>query len=82
VSGLASLPFGYSIIKPQPVSIAIKGRSPAMVGIDGYGGKIDHVENITINPTSHYARLAFLKDTSFDSKRMLLAEQKLLRDDF
>jgi len=82
VSGLASLPFGYSIIKPQPVTIAIKGRSPAMVGIDGYGGKIDNVENITISPTSHYARLAFLKDTSFDSKRMLLAEQKLLRDDF
>ena len=53
-----------------------------MVGVDGYGGKIDNVENITISPTSHYARLAFLKDTSFDSKRMLLAEQKLLRDDF
>ena len=53
-----------------------------MVGIDGYGGKIEDIESIIISPTEHYARLAFLKDTSFDSKRMLLAEQKLLRDDF
>lgn len=52
-----------------------------MVGVDGYGGKVDDVANLTISPTTDYAQLAFLKDTSFDSKRMLLVEQKLLRDD-
>jgi len=53
-----------------------------MVGVDGYGGKVDDVDNLTISPTTDYAKFAFLKDISFDTKRMLLAEQKLLRDDF
>ena len=82
VSGLASLPFGYNIIKPESLTIDIKGRTPVMVGVDGYGGRVDDVESLTISPTTDYAKFAFLKDISFDTKRMLLAEQKLLRDDF
>jgi len=82
ISGVAALPFEHKIIKPETVHITIKGRNPVMVGVDGYGGKIDDVDSLTISPTPDYARLWFLKDTSFDTKRMLLAEQKLLRDDF
>jgi len=82
ISGLASLPFGYNIIKPDVTTIDIKGRTPVMVGIDGYGGRVDDVQSLTISPTTDYAQLVFLKDIWFDTKRMLLAEQKLLRDDF
>lgn len=82
ISGLASLPFDHKIIKPETVNISIKGRTPVMVGVDGYGGKVDNVDKLTISPTTHYATLWFIQDTSFDTKRMLLAEQKLLRDDF
>ncbi|MFA6255715.1 MAG: hypothetical protein WC606_00900 [Candidatus Absconditabacterales bacterium] len=82
ISGLASLPFGYTIVKPETITIDIKGRTPVTVGVDGYGGKVDNVEKLTISPTTYYARLAFLKNIPFDTKRMLLAEQKLLRDDF
>jgi len=53
-----------------------------MVGVDGYGGRVDDIEKLIISPTSDYTKFAFLKDVSFDTKRMLLAEQKLLRDDF
>ncbi|MEI8008997.1 MAG: hypothetical protein WCI00_06525 [bacterium] len=53
-----------------------------MVGVDGYGGRVDDVQELTISPTLHYVNIAFPKDTSFDTKRMLLAEQKLLREDF
>lgn len=82
IGGLASLPFGYNIIKPDTINIKIKGRSPAMVGVDGYAGKVDNVQELTILPTPHYANIWFMKETSFDTKRMLLAEQKLLREDF
>lgn len=82
ISGLASLPFDHKIIKPETVTIDIKGRTPVMVGVDGYGGKVDNVDSLTISPTTDYATLWFIKDTPFDTKRMLLAEEKLLRDDF
>lgn len=82
ISGLAALPFGYKIFQPEPMDINILGRTPAMVGVDGYGGKVDDVKSVHISPTSHYATLAFIKTAPFDTKRMLLAEQKLLRDDF
>ena len=62
VSGLASLPFGYNIIKPETVNISIKGRTPVMVGVDGYAGKVDDIESLTISPTTNYAKFAFLKD--------------------
>lgn len=82
VGGLASLPFGYNIIKPETIKIHITWRSPAMIGVDWYAGKVDNVQEITILPTDHHATIGFTKDTSFDTKRMLLAEQKLLREDF
>lgn len=82
VSGLASLPFGYKIIRPEDVNIKIKWRSPVMVWVDGYGGKVEEVKELTISPTDHYAKIVFSKWTSFDTKRMLLAEEKLLREDF
>ena len=82
IGGLASLPFGYNIIKPETIKIHITWRSHAMVGIDWYAGKVDNVQEITILPTAHYATIGFTKDTSFDTKRMLLAEQKLLREDY
>ncbi len=82
ISGLASLPFEYKIIKPEEVNIKIKWRNPVLVGVDGYGWKVDDVQELTISPTEHYVNIAFLKGTSFDTKRMLLAEEKLLREDF
>lgn len=82
VSGLASLPFGYKIIRPEEVHITIKWRSPVMVWVDWYGGKVDEVKELTISPTDHYASIVFTHWTSFDTKRMLLAEEKLLREDF
>lgn len=82
ISGLAALPFGYKIFQPEPMDISILGRTPAMVGVDGYGGKVDDVKYVHISPTSHYATLAFITSAPFDTKRMLLAEQKLLKDDF
>lgn len=82
VSGLAALPFGYKIIRPEDIHIKITWRTPVMVGVDGYGGKVDDVQELTISPTDHYANIAFTRWTSFDTKRMLLAEEKLLREDF
>jgi len=82
IGGLASLPFGYKIIRPESINIKIKWRSSAMVWVDWYGWKVDDVQELNINPTDHYASIAFTKWTSFDTKRMLLAEEKLLREDF
>jgi NAD+ kinase len=82
ISGLASLPFWYQIIKPEELHISIKGRSVALVGVDWYGAKIDGVKEVTIRPTNHYATIGFHVWTSFDTKRMLLAEEKLLTEDF
>ncbi len=82
ISGLAALPFGHTILKPENVHITIKWRTPVMVGVDGYGGRVDDVQELTISPTLHYVNITFPKGTSFDTKRMLLAEQKLLREDF
>lgn len=82
ISGLAALPFGYTILKPENVNIKIKWRTPVMVGVDWYGGKVDDVQELTISPTEHYANIMFTNWTSFDTKRMLLAEEKLLREDF
>ena len=53
-----------------------------MVGVDGYGGRVDEVQELTLSPTQHYATIGFFKDTPFDTKRMLLAEEKILREDF
>lgn len=82
ISGLASLPFGHQVVKPEEIKIHFKGRTPIIVGVDGYGGKVDDAQEVTLTPTTHYATIAFLKDTPFDTKRMLLAEEKLLREDF
>ena len=82
VSGLATLPFWHTVLKPEDIHITIAGRTPVVVGVDWYGGKVDDVEQLTIRPTTHYAQLGFFKDISFDSKRMLLVEQKLLKQDF
>jgi len=82
ISGLASLPFGYKIIRPEDVNIKIKWRTPVIVWVDGYGGRVDDVKELTISPIEHYAQISFNKWTSFDTKRMLLAEEKLLREDF
>jgi len=82
INGLASLPFGYKIIRPEDINIKIKWRSQAMVWVDGYWWKVDDVKELTISPTDHYASIIFTKWTSFDTKRMLLAEEKLLREDF
>lgn len=69
-------------MRPDDIHIKIKGRTPAMVGVDGYAGKVDNIQEIHIQPTEHYASILFLKSESFATKRMLLAEQKLLREDF
>ena len=82
VGGIASLPFGYNILRPENIHIKIKGRSSVMVGVDGYAGQVNDIEELNISPTSDYANIAFFKDTPFDTKRMLLAEQKLLKEDF
>lgn len=82
ISGLAALPFGYKIIRPEDINIKIKWRTAVMVWVDGYWWKVDDVQELAISPTEHYASIAFTKWTSFDTKRMLLAEEKLLREDF
>ena len=82
ISGLAALPFGYKIIRPEEVNIKIKWRTPVMVWVDGYAWRVDDIKELTISSTDHYASMAFAKWTSFDTKRMLLAEEKLLREDF
>lgn len=82
IGGVASLPFGYNILRPEDIHIKIKGRSPVMVGVDGYAGQVNDIQELSVHPTSHYATIAFFKDSSFDTKRMLLAEQKLIREDF
>ena len=53
-----------------------------MVGVDGYAGKVDDIQELDISPTPYYANIAFFKGAWFDEKRMLLAEQKLLTEDF
>jgi hypothetical protein len=52
-----------------------------MVGVDGYQGKVDDIQEITIIPTSHYASVAFRKDQEFNTKRILLSQQKILGND-
>ncbi|MEI6118077.1 MAG: hypothetical protein WCP92_02195 [bacterium] len=68
-------------MRPEQITIKIKGRSPAMVGVDGYQGKVDDIEELTITPTVHYTNVAFLKDEHFNTKRMLLSQQKILGED-
>ncbi len=81
VSGIAALPFRPRGMRPEQITIKIKGRSPAMVGVDGYQGKVDDIEELTITPTVHYTNVAFLKDEHFNTKRMLLSQQKILGED-
>jgi hypothetical protein len=65
-------------MRPEKITIKIKGRSPAMVGVDGYQGKVDDIQELTISPTSHYTNVAFLKNEHFTTKRILLSQQKIL----
>lgn len=74
---LASKPFNYNIIKPESIKITPSGRTDIMTGIDGYGGKIENVKQITISPTHHNIKLWFLKDHAFEEKRLLIANNKL-----
>ncbi|MCX6825521.1 MAG: hypothetical protein NTY80_04870 [candidate division SR1 bacterium] len=78
ISGIAALPFRPKGIRPEEITIKIKGRSPAMVGVDGYQGRVDDIEELTISPTAHYTSIAFLKDEHFNTKRMLLSQKKVL----
>ncbi len=78
MSGIAALPFRPRGMRPEPLTIKIKGRNPALVGVDGYQGKVDDIEGLTITPTSHATSVAFLKDEHFATKRMLLSQQKIL----
>lgn len=82
ISGLATLPFIRKVIKPEDINVKIKWRYPAMVHVDGEGWEVENVQEVDISPTEHYAKILFPKWTSFDTKRLLLAEQKLLRVDF
>jgi len=81
ISGIAALPFRPRGFRPEELKITIKWRTPAMVGVDGYQGKVDDIQEITIIPTSHYASVAFRKDQEFNTKRILLSQQKILGND-
>ncbi len=77
VMWLASKPFNYNILKPDIIKITPTWRTEIMAGIDGYGGKIDNVKQITISPSDHNIKLWFLKNDAFESKRLLIANEKL-----
>lgn len=74
---LAAKPFNYHLLKPQSIRVIPSGRTPIMVGVDGYGGKIDDVKEISIMPSNKSISLWFLASNDFDSKRIALSNQKL-----
>ena len=49
--GIAAKPFNYHLLKPQSLKIIPQGRTPVMVGVDGYGGRVDEVKEIHISPS-------------------------------
>lgn len=77
IMGIATKPFNYHLLKPQAIKIVPTGRTSVMIGVDGYGGKIDDVKEILISPTQKKVSLWFVAHNDFDSKRIALSNQKL-----
>jgi len=77
VMGLASKPFNYHLMKPQSFHVIPQWRTPVMVGVDGYGGRVDDVAEVTISPSNKTISLWFFAHHDFDSKRIALSNQKL-----
>ena len=74
---IATKPFNYHLIKYQNIKITPIGRTPFLVWIDWYSGKIENVKEVVISPSTKYVDLWFIKDYDFDSKRINLSNHKL-----
>lgn len=77
IMGIAAKPFNYHLLKPESIRIIPQGRTPIMAGIDGYGGRVDDIQEIILSPSPKTISLGFLKTNDFDSKRIALSNQKL-----
>ena len=77
IMGIATLPFNYKILPKQEVSIKVSGRKKAIVGVDGTRIEPNTIKEIKIIPSAESFSLLFHKDLDFETKRTLLAEEKL-----
>lgn len=77
VMGIASMPFHYEFIKPTTITIDIKGKNTADVGVDGYSGLHKNIVRVIIEKNETKVQLGFLKSQNFDNKRLLIANDKL-----
>jgi len=70
--GIATLPFHHTQITPQTITIAINGKKPADIGIDGYSGLHTNIIKLIIKTSPQIISLAFLPDQNLHHKRQLL----------
>lgn len=78
VVGIATLPFHYKFLRPQEVVIETKSRYPVNVGYDWHGQISTNIKEIRIRPAAQFVTLGFCPQQDFKTKRIMLAEQKLL----
>ena len=77
LSGIATAPFRYQFLQPQLLTLSASGKSPLMIGLDGYNGKFENVVKVELSPSKTKVEICFFKETAFEEKRILLAEKKL-----
>lgn len=77
IMGIASLPFDYKILPNQSINIKVAGRKKPEIWIDGAIIETKNIDEINIAPSQEHFSLLFHKELDFDTKRILLAEQKL-----
>lgn len=72
---IASKPFHYKTFSKQTVEIIMTWRNNFSCFVDGYWWKVDNIKKIEIKKTDHLIKLWFIEN--FETKRVLLAEQKI-----
>jgi hypothetical protein len=77
LNGLAARPFHYHFLKPEKITITIEGKSPCIVGCDGHGHIIQDVTEVIVMPSKKSVTIAFCPSQEFQSKRLMMAEEKL-----
>lgn len=77
LAGVGTHPFQYKFLQPETITITIQSRSPIHARCDGHGACLEDVRQITITPLTQVVRVWFVSKEDFQTKRILLAEQKL-----
>ena len=77
MAGIWTRPFHFKYLEPTTSTIFISGRKPVDIACDGHKQIFHHVTNVTLKTSQKYITLWFCPQQDFESKRVVLAAQKL-----